>query len=281
MANRLRGKIALVTGGGSGLGAAIARRYAEEGAAVFVNDLREESAKRVSAECEARRPGGGAIAFDVSDPAAVRRGFEDLDRRTGRLDVLVNNAGIGLVGERARAYVGLAMTQAQEMTTKGRIETHCDTTVALSDEDWDRMIRTHLYGTFHCTREALKIMNRQSGDPSAGKIVNMGSIMGTAAGAGAIDYCAAKGGILAFTRALARELVTRKIQVNAIAPGFIDTPLLDDLRPAYPVIAAMTPQGRLGSSDDVAWAAVYLASSEADFLTGQTISPNGGWHMSQ
>jgi len=277
----LRGKIELVTGGGSGLGAAIAQRFAEEGASVFVNDLREDAAKRVSGLCEAITPGGGAIAFDVADSAAVRRGLEDLDRRAGRLDLLVNNAGIGVRGARAQSYVALMKRQAEEMAANGRVETPCDTTMTLGDEDWDRMIRTHLYGTFYCTREALKIMTRQSGTPSAGKIVNIGSIMGTAAGAGAIDYCAAKGGILAFTRALARELVTRRIQVNAIAPGFIDTPLLDDVREAYPMIAAATPQGRLGGVDDVAWAAVYLASAEADFLTGQTISPNGGWHMSQ
>ena len=124
------------------------------------------------------------------------------------------------------------------------------------------MLRIHLYATFYCSREALKIMSRQSGELSAGKIINMGSIMGTAAGAGAIDYCAAKAGILGFTRALAREVASRNIQVNALAPGFVDTPLLDDMHEAYPLVAAATPLGRLGQPDDIAWAAVYLASSE-------------------
>jgi 3-oxoacyl-[acyl-carrier protein] reductase len=124
-------------------------------------------------------------------------------------------------------------------------------------------------------------MSAQSGDLSAGKIINMGSIMGTAAGAGAIDYCAAKAGILGFTRALAREVASRNIQVNALAPGFVDTPLLDDMHAAYPLVAAATPLGRLGQPDDIAWAAVYLASSESDWVTGQVLSPNGGWHMSQ
>ncbi|MGH7822875.1 MAG: SDR family oxidoreductase, partial [Candidatus Binatia bacterium] len=96
-----------------------------------------------------------------------------------------------------------------------------------------------------------------------------------------VDYCAAKAGILGFTRALARELASRRIQVNALAPGFIDTPLLDDMRAAYPLVAAATPLGRLGEVDDIAWAAVYLASPETDFMTGQVISPNGGWYMSQ
>jgi len=124
-------------------------------------------------------------------------------------------------------------------------------------------------------------MRRQSGELSAGKIINMGSIMGTCGGAGAIDYCAAKAGILGFTRALAREVSSRRIQVNALAPGFVDTPLLDDLHSAYSLIAAATPLGRLGQPDDIAWAAVYLASAESDWMTGQVISPNGGWHMSQ
>jgi 3-oxoacyl-[acyl-carrier protein] reductase len=281
MSNRLTGKTALVTGGGSGLGAAICRRFAEEGAIVFPADLNEAAAKAVSAECERLTSGGAALAVDVADSASVRRMFGELGRKTNRLDVLVNNAGIALRGDRAARYVDLMMKQAQELATKGRVETHCDVTQELSDEDWDRMLRVHLYGTFHCSREALKLMSRQGGLPSAGKIINMGSIMGTAAGAGAIDYCAAKAGILGFTRALAREVASRNIQVNALAPGFVDTPLLDDLHSAYPLIAAATPLGRLGHPDDIAWAAVYLASPESDWVTGQTLSPNGGWHMSQ
>ena len=281
MANRLRGKVAIVTGGGSGLGAAICRRFAEEGAVVFPADMNEASASKVSAECERVTPGGGALVADVADSASVRKMFGEFGKKSQRLDVLVNNAGIGLNGARASTYVALMLKQAQEMATKGRVETHCDVTAELSDADWDRMLRIHLYGTFYCSREALKIMIRQSGDPSAGKIINMGSIMGTAAGAGAIDYCAAKAGILGFTRALAREVASRKIQVNSIAPGFVDTPLLDDMHAAYPLVAAATPLGRLGQPDDIAWAAIYLASGEADWVTGQVLSPNGGWHMSQ
>ncbi|MDH4078168.1 MAG: SDR family oxidoreductase, partial [Acidimicrobiia bacterium] len=133
-------------------------------------------------------------------------------------------------------------------------------------------------GTFYCTREALKIMNPQM----AGCIVNMGSIMGTSGGAGAPHYCAAKAAILGFTRSVAREVVLRNIRVNAIAPGYIDTPLLEVMTPTMKgLIAAQTPMQRLGDPDDIAWAAVYLASEEAKYVTGQTLSPNGGWHMSQ
>src|SRR2546423_2209204 len=282
MSNRVKGKIALVTGGGSGLGAAICKRFAEEGARVFPADINEASARTVSAECEKLTPGGGALAVDVADSASVKRMFGDFGKQQQkRLDVLVNNAGIALRGARAASFVDIMTKQAQELGTKGRIETHCDVTMDLSDEDWDRMLRIHLYGTFYCSREALKLMKGQQGEPSSGKIINMGSIMGTAAGAGAIDYCAAKAGILGFTRALAREVASRGIQVNALAPGFVATPPLDDMPHAYPLVAAATPLGRLGQADDVAWAAVYLASSETDWMTGQTLSPNGGWHMSQ
>ena len=281
---RLDGKTALITGGGSGLGAAIARRFADEGAIVFPADLNEASAKQVAAECDAISAGGAGLAVDVADSGSVKKMFAELAKRTRRLDILVNNAGIGLRGARAKAFVDVMLAQAQELGTKGKVETHCDVTMDLSDEDWDRMLRIHLYGTFYCSREAIKVMQSQSGpgpSDSSGKIINMGSIMGTSAGAGAIDYCSAKAGIHGFTRALAREMASHQIQVNAIAPGFVDTPLLDDLHASYPLIAAATPLGRLGTPDDVAWVAVFLASSESNWVTGQVISPNGGWHMSQ
>jgi 3-oxoacyl-[acyl-carrier protein] reductase len=116
---------------------------------------------------------------------------------------------------------------------------------------------------------------------AGGTVVNLGSIMGTSGGAGVPAYCAAKAGIMGLTRAQARELVTRGIRVNAIAPGWIETSMTDDLGPMKPLIAAQTPMGRMGDVDDIAWAAVYLASDEAKFVTGQVLSPNGGWTMSQ
>jgi 3-oxoacyl-[acyl-carrier protein] reductase len=149
--------------------------------------------------------------------------------------------------------------------------------VGLSDEEWHRMIGVHLDGTFFCTREALKIMGPQM----SGAIINLASIMGTMGGAGVSHYCAAKGGILGLTRSLARELVTRNIRVNAIAPGWIDTAMTAPLREARGLLEAQTPMGCFGEPDDVAWAAVYLASDEAKFVTGQVLSPNGGFYMSQ
>ena len=273
--DRLAGKIALVTGGGAGIGEAIARRFAGEGAQVLVNDLAKPAAERV-----AHAVGGLPFVADVSDSAAVGRMFEEVAERFGRLDVLVNNAGIAgheNDPDAASLFTSLALQQAQELASEGKVRTHSDRTVNTTDEDWLRMIAVHLNGTFFCTREALKIMGPQL----SGAIVNMGSIMGTSGGGGLPAYCAAKGGVLALTRSLARELASRGIRVNAIAPGWIETAMTAPLAPLRGLLEMQTPLGGMGSPDDVAWAAVYLASDEARFVTGQVLSPNGGWYMSQ
>jgi 3-oxoacyl-[acyl-carrier protein] reductase len=272
---RLEGKLALVTGGARGLGAAIARRFSEEGARVVVNDLDLGRAEKTALEV-----GGEAIAADVSDSGAVTEMFRQVADRHGRLDVLVNNAGIsGMEGnpELVARFQERSLQQVVERAAGGEITSHLDVTVELEDDAWRRMIAVHMDGTFYCSREALKIM----GPRLSGVIINMGSIMGTSGGAGAPHYCAAKAGILGFTRSLARELVSRKIRVNAIAPGWIDNEFTAPLAEVKQMIALQTPMGRMGDADDVAWAAVYLASDESKFLTGQVISPNGGWTMNQ
>ena len=274
--NRLQGKVALITGAARGLGLAIAKRFIEEGASVVViNDLDPVEAEKAAAPL-----GAVAMAASVADSGAVRRMFETVAKRFGRLDVLVNNAGIsGMENDPAlRAkFRDKQLQQAAELAAGGPIKTHLDAAVEVTDDAWHRMLAVHLDGTFFCSREALKIMNPQM----SGAIINMGSIMGTAGGAGAVAYCAAKAGILGFTRSLAREVVTRNIRVNAIAPGWIDTDMTAPLDELRAVIAASTPMHRFGDPDDIAWAAVYLASEEAKFVTGQVLSPNGGWHMSQ
>lgn len=274
--NRLQGKVALITGAARGLGLAIARRFVEEGASVVViNDLDSVEAEKAAAPL-----GAVALAANVADSGAVRRMFETVAERFGRLDVLVNNAGIsGMESDPAlRAkFRDRQLQQAAELAAGGPIKTHLDAAVEVTDDAWHRMLAVHLDGTFFCSREALKIMSPRM----SGAIINMGSIMGTAGGAGAVAYCTAKAGILGLTRSLAREVVTRSIRVNAIAPGWIDTDMTAPLAELRAVIAAGTPMHRFGDPDDIAWAAVYLASEEAKFVTGQVLSPNGGWYMSQ
>jgi len=274
---RLGGKIALVTGAGAGIGEAIARRFAEAGASVIVNDVSGPAAERV-----AKDVGGWSWTADVSDSAAVRRMLAEVEARHGRLDVLVNNAGVATHQsnpERLAKLAAVSLAQVQERTTQGRIESHLDATLETSDAEWRRILDIHLSGTFYCTREALRLMVRQA--PGGASIVNMGSIMGTSGGAGDPAYCAAKAGILGLTRAHARELASRGIRVNAIAPGWIETAMTAPLSPMRPMLEMQTPLGRLGTPDEIAFAALYLASDEASFVTGQVLSPNGGWHMSQ
>jgi NAD(P)-dependent dehydrogenase (short-subunit alcohol dehydrogenase family) len=272
---RLQDKVALVTGAARGIGRAIAQRFADEGALVLVNDLQQVDADKVALPL-----GGFGLAADVSSSAAVRAMFEEVGRRLGRLDILVNNAGTAGSGPDATlaaAQREKQLKQVVELAAGGPIETHLDAIAGTTDEQWRSMLAVHLDGTFYCTREALKLMSAQM----SGAIVNMSSVMGTSGGAGVAAYCAAKAGILGFTRAAARELVTRKIRVNAIAPGWIDTDMIAPLEGLRGGIARSTPMGRLGEPDDIAWAAVYLASDEAKFVTGQVLSPNGGWYMSQ
>ena len=273
--NRLQDKVALVTGAARGLGLAIARRFREEGAAIVVNDLDASAAEKAAAPL-----GGIGVAADVSDPAAVARMFERVRREHGRLDVLVNNAGInGIEGddERAKRFRERTLAQVMEASSGGPIRTHLDITLETTDAEWRRMLGVHLDGTFYCTREALAIMGPQG----SGNVINMASVVGITGVAGAAAYAAAKGGILGFTRAIAREVVSRGIRVNAIAPGWIETDMTAFLGESRRLIEMQTPMHRLGDADDIAWAAVYLASEEAKFVTGQVLSPNGGWVMNQ
>ena len=249
---KLKDKVVLITGGGSGLGREMGLTFAREGAKIGVNDIRPESASNVVTEIE--RAGGKARSFvaDVSNSAAVKKMFTDFVAAFGTIDILINNAGIGRTRDSSEV-----------------VPTH-----EKSDEDWHKMIATHLDSTFFCTREALKVMIPKQ----SGRIVNLGSIAGTTGLAFASDYCAAKGGIISFTKSVAREVVPLGILVNCIAPGFIDTPMtahIDaDMRKQ---IEAITPIGRFGEPSDIANAALFLACDDSKFMVGQVISPNGGY----
>ena len=273
---KLKDRVALVTGGGSGIGRAIALRFAEEGARVIVNDVKREKAQEtvdaIAAGSEASR--GRAIAADVSDSGQVRRMFTEVERDFGALDILVNNAGIaeGAPGDRDRIKAK-AEARLGEMLAGGPVSTHWDLTQEMSDEAWHRMIGVHLNGTFFCSREALRLMARRN----RGAIINMSSVAALMGLEASPHYSAAKGGILAFTRALAQEVASRGIRVNAICPGYIDTPMTRPISPLMQkVILSRTPMKRMGEPAEIASTALFLASDDGSYFTGQWLSPNGG-----
>lgn len=273
--DRLKNKIALITGGARGLGASIAHHFYKEGAEIIICDTNFADALNL-----AKKLNGTAYKMDVSKSSEVRDVFKTISLKYKTLDILVNNAGINgfenrqdLLDERIK----INNLQSKEFSETGKINSHFDVTVSMIDDDWHKMIAVHLNGTFFCTREALKIMNNQE----SGSIINMGSVLGTTGGPSSPHYSAAKAGILGFTRATARELASRNIRVNAIAPGYIDTDMTSSLGDVKKIVKSATPMKRFGVVEDIAWAAVYLASQESKFVTGQTISPNGGFVMSQ
>lgn len=245
---KLSGKIALVTGASSGIGKAIALYLAEEGADVAVNyysNLAE--AQEVVKEINAMGRKANAFKADVSNSADVKEMFTKVINEFSTLDILVNNAGIG----------------------------NLMPAVSMRDDIWNQMLGIHLYGTMNCTREALKIMLSKK----SGKIINIASICGTTGCLGAAHYSAAKGGIIGYTHAVAREVISQGINVNAVAPGYVETPLLskggiteDMLKP----LIAEIPIGRLGKPREIASLVAYLATDDANFTVGQVISPNGG-----
>jgi 3-oxoacyl-[acyl-carrier protein] reductase len=210
---------------------------------------------------------------DVADSAQVRAMFAEVERELGGLDILVNNAGIAGSGENRDTLQAKGEARLQEMLRGQTIQTHWDITESMTDEAWHRMIGVHLNGTFFCTREALRLMSRRN----RGVIVNLSSVAALAGLDAVPHYSAAKAGILGFTRAVAREVASRGIRVNAICPGFIDTPMTEPMSPLMRAAAlARTPLGRSGEPSEVAATALFLASDESAFYTGQWLSPNGG-----
>ena len=275
MSNRLNGKTAVITGGAKGLGRSIAEKFYEEGCEIIICDVLSSEAHKVATNLK-----GKSFELDVSDSKQVSSIFNNINNLYDKIDILINNAGINGFENRPdiiEERININKAQIREYSENKTINTHFDVTVNMSDFDWFKMINTHLSGTFFCTREALKIMNKSN----SGSIINMGSVLGTTGGPSSPHYSAAKGGILAYTRALARELASRNIRVNAIAPGYIDTDMTNNLGYVKDIVKSQTPMKKFGVAEDIAWAAVYLASDEAKFMTGQTISPNGGFVMSQ
>ena len=243
---RLDGKIAIVTGGGQGIGQAVAGKLAVEGATVVVTDLDEAAAEGTAAALA----GGVAIRADVTDRQGMQAMTDRVVGQFGRIDVLVNNAG----WDKASPFV------------------------ESDPADWDRAIAVNLYGVLHACKAVLPVMAGQGG----GAVVNLGSDAGRVGSSGEAVYSAAKGGVIAFTKSLAREMARHQVRVNCVCPGPTDTALFASfagpkLREA---LTKAIPFRRLGQPADVANVVAFLASDEASFVTGQTVSVSGGLTMS-
>jgi 3-oxoacyl-[acyl-carrier protein] reductase len=241
---RLKGKVAVVTGAGSGLGRAIALQLAEEGADIVVATLNTIRGEQTAQLIERRGAKALAITTDVSRSSAVADLFKGIDAEGWRVDILINNAG----------NAG-PLVPAHEIT----------------DAQWNSRLAVHLNGTFYCTREALKRMLVRK----AGVILNISSVAGLRGLRGDASYTAAKGAIIAFTKGVAQEVAPHGIRVNCLAPGLIETGMLENFPPeTRAMMIKLTPQGRLGTPEEIAKQAAFLVSDEGSFTVGQTISPN-------
>ena len=234
---RLDGKVALITGAGSGIGEAIARLFAQQGAHVTVADLAADAAERVTSSILEQGGAASALTLDVAEEAQVREGFAAVAERHGRLDIVVNNAGVSHVGN--------------------ILET--------SLEDWDRVLRVNARGVFLCAREAVRVMVNQQ--PQGGVIVNMASVAAQIAVERRLPYSASKGAVLAMTRSIAMDFVDQGIRCNAICPGTVHTPFVEGyLKRSFPgqedavrqTLHARQPIGRMGRPEEIAAAALYL-----------------------
>ncbi|MQL53685.1 SDR family oxidoreductase [Desulfofundulus thermobenzoicus] len=271
---KLKGKVALVTGGSTGLGRGIALAFAREGAKVAICGRNEERLQKVAWEIEALGVEALAVKADVSSSQEVKRMFAEIVEKFGTLDILVNNAGIFRSDEKG---VEDRMKHLDLVTTP--VPRHSlQITRYMSDEEWQKMFNVNVNGVFYCTREALNIMEEKG----SGKIINIASISGISAmSSHSPNYSAAKGAVVAFTRSVAHEVAGAGICVNCIAPGYIDTePFMKGIEKMGPERKArlmqLIPVGRIGRIEEYASLAVYLASDDANYMIGQVISPNGG-----
>lgn len=245
----LNGKVAVVTGGSRGIGRAICQRLAAQGAKVIVNYVSNPAAAEATAESIRAKGGQAELSrFNVAEAGEVEAAFKEILETHGRVDILVNNAGI--------TRDGLLMK--------------------MKDEQWDAVLGTNLKGVFLCTRAVTRAMLKQRW----GRIINITSVVGFAGNAGQANYAAAKAGIAGFTKSAARELASRNITVNGVAPGYIVTDMTSDLSEEITsTIKGEIPMGVLGEPEDIAGAVAYLASDDGRYVTGQFIHVNGGMYM--
>jgi 3-oxoacyl-[acyl-carrier protein] reductase len=244
----LKGKVALITGGAQGIGKITALLLARNGADVAVSDINMEGALETVGEIEGLGRNGLALESDVSNPADAERIVAKTVEQLGSIDILVNNAGI----------------------TRDRL------LLRMTEEDWDAVLNVNLKGTFNCTKAAVKHMVKRK----SGRIVNIASVVGEMGNAGQANYAASKAGIIGLTKAIAREYAQRGISVNAIAPGYIETPMTEALpEKVKEQLKGQIPMARLGTPLDVANAIYFLVSDASSYITGQVLNVNGGIYM--
>jgi 3-oxoacyl-[acyl-carrier protein] reductase len=244
----LKDKVAIVTGASQGIGRDTALVLSEAGAKVAVAARNEEKLAALVAEITAKGGEAFAVKMDVADAAQVKAGFKSILDKFGRLDILVNNAAI--------TRDGLA--------------------VRMKADDWDEVLRTNLTGAHLCIQQALSTMMRAR----TGRIINISSVVARMGNAGQANYVTAKAGLLGLTKAIAMEMASRNITVNAIAPGFIETPMTDVLSEQIKEeLKTRIPLGRMGNGREIAAAIVFLASDEASYITGQVLDINGGMYL--
>jgi 3-oxoacyl-[acyl-carrier protein] reductase len=244
----LKGRVALVTGASQGIGRATVLALAQAGARVAAAARNTEKLAAVVAEIEAMGGEALAVAMDVADAEQVKAGFRRTAEKFGKLDILVNNAAI--------TRDGLA--------------------VRMKAEDWDAVLRTNLTGAHLCAQQAMSVMMRAR----YGRIINVTSVVAETGNPGQVNYVAAKAGLIGLTRALAVEVASRSITVNAVAPGLIVSPMTDPLpQNVKDALLARVPLGRMGTGAEVAAAIVFLASEEAGYITGTVLDVNGGLRM--
>jgi 3-oxoacyl-[acyl-carrier protein] reductase len=244
----LKGRVALITGGGQGIGRAIALKLAREGSDIAVVDVNLEKAQEVAGKIGEMGRKTMALKVDVSSPKECEEMTESVVSGLGALHILVNNAGI----------------------------TRDALVMRMKEDEWDQVLNVNLKGPYNCTRSAVKFMSKQR----YGRIVNIASIVGLMGNAGQGNYAASKAGLIGFTKTVAREFAVRNITCNAVAPGFIETQMTQALsEKVRESLAAQIPMGRLGTPDDVAEAVLFLATDAAGYITGHVLNVNGGMYM--
>ncbi|MEK7448895.1 MAG: 3-oxoacyl-[acyl-carrier-protein] reductase [Planctomycetota bacterium] len=244
----LKDKIALVTGASRGIGKEIALVLASQGADIILVDINESLLQSAAKEVESRGVKTLIIKADVSNSAEVEKMADQAYQHFGKIDILVNNAGI----------------------------TRDNLILRMKDEEWDQVLSVNLKGVFNCTKAVSRYMIKQR----QGKIINIASVIGIAGNAGQSNYAASKAGVIAFTKSAAKEFSSRNINVNAIAPGFIQTDMTDGLKEdVKKQMLERIPLGRLGTSQDIANVVSFLVSPSADYITGQTVVVDGGMVM--